>query len=77
LCAFRKFAVGDAGMMWGWRRSSSQAPFESSIPDNDREWQKAAVLKMVGFNAFGCQNILAALRSPPTAWRETMHGAGV
>lgn len=38
------------GMMWGWRVLSPEAPFESDIPYNDNEWQKAVVLMTDGFN---------------------------
>lgn len=38
------------GMMWGWRVLSPAAPFTSSIPYNDGQWQKAVVLMTDGFN---------------------------
>lgn len=44
------------GMMWGWRLLSPEAPFESDIPYNDSEWQKAVVLMTDGFNTVGSQN---------------------
>jgi hypothetical protein len=39
------------GLMWGWRALSPEAPFESDIPYNDDQWQKAVVLMTDGFNS--------------------------
>jgi hypothetical protein len=44
------------GMMWGWRLLSPEAPFESDIPYNDNEWQKAVVLMTDGFNTVGSRD---------------------
>ncbi len=44
------------GLMWGWRTLSPAAPFESEIPYNDDQWQKAVVLMTDGFNSISDRN---------------------
>jgi hypothetical protein len=66
------------GMMWGWRVLSPEAPFESDIPYDDNEWQKAVVLMTDGFNVTSAQENYRG--SSMTAYgyaREARMGVGV
>lgn len=66
------------GMMWGWRVLSPEAPFESDIPYNDDEWQKAVVLMTDGFNTVSDRD--THLYSDLSAYgyaREERMGSGV
>lgn len=66
------------GMMWGWRVLSPAAPFESDIPYNDNQWQKAVVLMTDGFNTVSSRD--THLDSDLSAYgyaREARMGVGV
>lgn len=66
------------GMMWGWRVLSPEAPFESDIPYNDNQWQKAVVLMTDGFNTVS--NLDTHLGSDQSAYGyavEERMGSGV
>jgi hypothetical protein len=66
------------GMMWGWRVLSPESPFESDIPYNDSQWQKAVVLMTDGFNTVS--NLDTHLGSDQAAYGyavEERMGAGV
>lgn len=66
------------GMMWGWRVLSPEPPFESNIPYNDGQWQKAVVLMTDGFNTVS--NLDTHLGSDQSAYGyavEERMGSGV
>lgn len=66
------------GMMWGWRVLSPEAPFESDIPYNDNEWQKAVILMTDGFNTVsGQDNHLKSDQSAYGYAREERMGSGI